>query len=60
MARVVELRHYDATTSVMAGLVPAIHVLLASERRKKDVDAWHKVSRPGRPKGRTRVPGMTG
>jgi hypothetical protein len=26
----------------MAGLVPAIHVLLA-ETRKKGVDAWHKA-----------------
>jgi hypothetical protein len=44
---------------VMAGLVPAIHVLLLQHQGKKDVDARHKVSRPGRPKGRTRVPGMT-
>jgi hypothetical protein len=43
----------------MAGLVPAIHVFL-SANRKQDVDARHKVLRPGRPKGRTRVPGMTG
>jgi hypothetical protein len=45
--------------SVMAGLVPAIHVMAVGTQGKKDVDARHKVSRPGRPKGRTRVPGMT-
>jgi hypothetical protein len=28
-------------SAVMAGLVPAIHVLL--EVRKEDVDAWHKA-----------------
>jgi hypothetical protein len=27
----------------MAGLVPAIHVLLAARRKKEDVDARHKA-----------------
>jgi len=31
---------------VMAGLVPAIHVLTAAER-KKDVDARHKAGHDG-------------
>jgi hypothetical protein len=32
--------------AVMAGLVPAIHVLLAT-RNKKDVDARHKAGHDG-------------
>jgi hypothetical protein len=31
----------------MAGLVPAIHVLFAFARRKKDVDARHKAEHDG-------------
>jgi hypothetical protein len=31
----------------MAGLVPAIHVLLALIARKKDVDARHKAGHDG-------------
>jgi hypothetical protein len=30
----------------MAGLFPAIHVLLAAAK-KKDVDAWHKAGHDG-------------
>ena len=45
--------------SVMARLVPAMHVLLRAREKKQDGDARHKVLRQGRPKCRTRVPGMT-
>jgi hypothetical protein len=31
----------------MAGLVPAIHVLLAAAPKKKDVDARHKAGHDG-------------
>ena len=52
-------RLFPATRNRHGRACPGHPRLVCLPKGKKDVDARHKVSCPGRPKGRTRVPGMT-